>query len=71
MNLHRHPPMTPRHRVFLAVTVLSFLTVIGFVIGCDSDDGPKVTAPSGGSGSGPPPPPATPPRNSKAGTDWK
>ena len=54
MNLHRHPPMTPRHRVFLAVTVLSFLTVTGFVIGCDSDDGPKVTAPSGGSGSGTP-----------------
>ena len=37
------------------MTVLSFLTVIGLVIGCDSDDGPKVTAPSGnGSGNGTP-----------------
>lgn len=26
--------------------LLSFLTVIGLVIGCDSDDGPKVTAPT-------------------------
>lgn len=46
MQPHQHPPMTPRHRVFLAVTVLMVLTVIGLVIGCDSDDGPKVTAPS-------------------------
>ena len=52
MQPHQHPPMTPRHRVFLAVTVLSFLTVIGLVIGCDSDDGPKVTAPAPGGGGG-------------------
>ena len=55
MQPHQHPPMTPRHRVILAVTVLSFLTVIGLVIGCDSDDGPKVTAPAqsgGGGGNG-------------------
>ena len=52
MQPHLHPPMTPRHRVFLAVTVLSFLTVIGLVIGCDSDDGPKVTAPAPGGGGG-------------------
>jgi len=54
MQPHLHPPMTPRHRVFLAVTVLIFLTVTGVVIGCDSDDTPTVTAPSGGSGSGTP-----------------
>ena len=52
MQLQRQPPMTPRHRFILAVTVLMFLTVTGFVIGCDSDDTPTVTAPSGGSGSG-------------------
>ena len=46
--------MTPRQRVFLAVTVLMVLTVTGVVIGCDSDDTPTVTAPSGGSGSGTP-----------------
>ena len=54
MQPHLHPPMTPRQRVFLAVTVLMVLTVIGLVIGCDSDDTPTVTAPSGGSGSGTP-----------------
>ena len=54
MQRHLHPPMTPRQRVFLAVTVLMFLTVTGVVIGCDSDDTPTVTAPSGGSGSGTP-----------------
>ncbi len=59
MQPHQHPPMTPRHRVFLAVTVLSFLTVIGLVIGCDSDDGPKVTAPS-------PTPTPTPTRDTTA-----
>ena len=53
MQPHLHPPMTPRQRVFLAVTVLMVLTVIGLVIGCDSDDTPTVTAPSGG-GSGTP-----------------
>ena len=49
-----HPPMTPRHRVFLAMTVLMVLTVIGLVIGCDSDDTPTVTAPapSGGGNNG-------------------
>lgn len=47
MQRHPHPPMTPRQRVFLAVTVLSFLIVTGLVIGCDSDDTPTVTAPSG------------------------
>ena len=54
MQPHPYPPMTPRHRVFLAVTVLMVLTVIGLVIGCDSDDGPKVTAPapSGGGNGG-------------------
>ena len=38
--------MTPRQGFLIAVTVLSFLTVTGLVIGCDSDDGPTVTAPS-------------------------
>ena len=52
MHLQLQPPMTPRHRFILAVTVLMFLTVTGFVIGCDSDDTPTVTAPSDGSGSG-------------------
>ena len=55
MQPHLHPPMTPRQRVFLAVTVLMVLPVTGLVIGCDSDDGPKVTAPApsgGGSGNG-------------------
>ena len=45
--------MTPRRRFILAVTVLSFLTVTGFVVGCDSDDTPTVTAPSGGGGTTP------------------
>ena len=54
------PPMTPRQRFFLAVTVLSFLTVTGVVIGCDSDDGPTVTAPNGGNGG------TTPTRNMTA-----
>lgn len=54
MNLHLHPqpPMTPRQRVLIAVTVLLFIAVTGFVIGCDSDDGPKVTAPSDNGGGG-------------------
>lgn len=43
-----HCPMTTRQRILLAVTVLMVLTVTGFVIGCDSDDTPTVTAPSGG-----------------------
>ena len=54
------PPMTPRQRFFLAVTVLSFLTVTGVVIGCDSDDGPTVTAPNSGNGG------TTPTRNMTA-----
>ena len=54
------PPMTPRQRFFIAVTVLSFLTVTGVVIGCDSDDGPTVTAPNGGNGG------TTPTRNMTA-----
>ena len=58
--MQRQPPMTPRQRFFLAVTVLSFLTVTGFVIGCDSDDGPTVTAPNGGNGG------TTPTRNMTA-----
>ena len=42
--------MTNKKRFLMSLTVVSFLTVTGFVIGCDSDDGPKVTppAPSGG-----------------------
>ena len=48
MQRHPQPPITPRHRVFLAVTVLMVLTVAGVVIGCDSDDTPTVTPPSGG-----------------------
>ena len=42
--------MTPRQRFIMAVTVISFLTVTGFVVGCDSDDTPTVTAPAPGSG---------------------
>ncbi len=38
--------MTNKKRFLMALTVVSFLTVTGFVIGCDSDDGPKVTAPA-------------------------
>ena len=34
------------------MTVLSVLTVTGIVTGCDSDDGPTVTAPSGGNDGG-------------------
>ena len=45
--------MTPKRRFIIAVTVLSFLTVTGFVVGCDSDDTPTVTAPSGGGGTTP------------------
>ena len=42
--------MPPRRRLLIAVTMLSILTVTGFVIGCDSDDGPKVTTPAGNGG---------------------
>lgn len=42
--------MPPRQRLLIAVTLLSVLTVTGLVIGCDSDDGPKVTAPAGNGG---------------------
>ena len=38
--------MTNKKRFLMALTVVSFLTVTGFVIGCDSDDGPKMTAPA-------------------------
>ena len=51
--------MTKGRRFILAVTVLSFL-VTGFVVGCDSDDTPTVTPPSGGSGG------TTPTRNMTA-----
>lgn len=37
--------MTPSQR-FMILTVISFLTVTGFVVGCDSDDTPTVTPPS-------------------------
>ena len=37
--------MTPRQRFIMALTVISFLTVTGFVVGCDSDDTPTVTPP--------------------------
>lgn len=33
---------------FFIVTVLAFVAVTGFVTGCDSDDTPTVTPPSGG-----------------------
>lgn len=42
--------MPIKQRLIIAVTVLSFVAVTGFVVGCDSDDGPKVTPPSGGGG---------------------
>ncbi len=59
--------MTNKKRFLMALTVVSFLTVTGLVIGCDSDDGPKVTppAPSGG-GSG-----TTPTRNTTAETQGR
>lgn len=57
--------MTNKKRFLMALTVVSFLTVTGLVIGCDSDDGPKVTPPSG-SGSG-----TTPTRNTTAETQGR
>lgn len=58
-------PMTTKKRFYVALTVLMFVAVTGFVIGCDSDDGPKVTPPSGG-GSG-----TTPTRNTTAETQGR
>ena len=42
--------MPPHRRRLIAVTMLSILIVTGLVIGCDSDDGPKVTTPAGNGG---------------------
>ena len=56
--------MTNKKRFLMALTVVSFLTVTGLVIGCDSDDGPKVTPPSGGGG-------ATATRNTTAETQGR
>lgn len=41
--------MTPRQRFIMAVTVISFLTVTGFVVGCDSEDTPTYTTSQYGS----------------------
>lgn len=52
----------------MALTVVSILTVTGFVVGCDSDDTPTVTPPAqggGGSDNGSSP---TPTRNTEAET---
>ena len=56
--------MTNKKRFLMALTVVSFLTVTGLVVGCDSDDGPKVTPPSGGGG-------ATATRNTTAETQGR
>ena len=57
-------PMTTKKRFCLALTVLLFVAVTGFVIGCDSDDTPTVTPPSGGGG-------ATATRNTTAETQGR
>ena len=53
-------PMTPQRRFGIVLTVLILVAVAGFVVGCDSDDTPTVTPPSG-SGTG-----TTPTRNMTA-----
>lgn len=44
--------MTNRQHFFIALTVLLFVAVAGFVVGCDSDETPTVTGPNGAAGNG-------------------
>ena len=48
-------PMTTQRRFGIILTVLMIVALTGFFVGCDSDDGPTVTPPSGGGGGEPAP----------------